>query len=206
MNLGLKIKTAREKKGLTQAQLGSQIGVCKSEISHYENGSRIPPTKKIQLLANCLGLSVESLLKAEVEKKDNITWGYVCGKKREVAYIPMYQNSVDEKVSLGFISVGGFVLAGGNLCEGHYIWVVAKKMEGANWIKEGTRLLIYKTKSFFLGDWVLFQYRDQWLRIGEVKENYGKLYISFCMNDAEYLVEMDKIRLCGRVVQQVLDL
>lgn len=38
MNIGLKIKSARQAKGMTQEELGEILGVQKSAIAKYENG------------------------------------------------------------------------------------------------------------------------------------------------------------------------
>ena len=38
MDIGLKIKTARQAKGMTQEELGDILGVQKSAVAKYENG------------------------------------------------------------------------------------------------------------------------------------------------------------------------
>ncbi len=38
MDIGIKIKTARQAKGMTQGELGDILGVQKSAIAKYENG------------------------------------------------------------------------------------------------------------------------------------------------------------------------
>ena len=38
MEIGLKIKTARQAKGMTQEELGEILGVQKSAVAKYENG------------------------------------------------------------------------------------------------------------------------------------------------------------------------
>lgn len=66
MELGEKIKRARQAKNLTQQELGDMIGVQKSAIAKYENG-RVVNIKKstLQKLAKILGLRVNDIIEIE---------------------------------------------------------------------------------------------------------------------------------------------
>lgn len=57
MDIGLKIKTARQEKGLTQEELGNILGVQKSAIAKYESG-RVVNIKRSTLkkISDVLGI------------------------------------------------------------------------------------------------------------------------------------------------------
>ena len=59
---GATIKTLREKKGLTQAELAHRIGVSDKAVSKWETAKGLPDITLIEPLAAALGVSVEELL------------------------------------------------------------------------------------------------------------------------------------------------
>lgn len=59
---GTRLRRIRKKRGLTMEQLGSLIGVAKTTISGYENGSREPQLSIIYKLASSLHTSADHLL------------------------------------------------------------------------------------------------------------------------------------------------
>lgn len=59
----------REKKGLSQSQLGKKLGVTNKAVSRWENGSAYPSTELMLPLAKELGVSIESLYKVISEDK-----------------------------------------------------------------------------------------------------------------------------------------
>ena len=63
MNMGDRIRDLRIKKGLTQEELGTLIGVQKSAIKKYEDGT-VQNIKRsnIQVLANALGVTPSYLM------------------------------------------------------------------------------------------------------------------------------------------------
>lgn len=54
----------REKKGLTQSQLGEKVGVSNKAISKWENGGAYPSSELMLPLARELGVSIEALYSA----------------------------------------------------------------------------------------------------------------------------------------------
>lgn len=69
MSIGMKIKTARINKNLTQEQLGRIIGVQKSAIAKYENG-RVVNIKRstLQKIAKVLDLKPSELIFGDAPK------------------------------------------------------------------------------------------------------------------------------------------
>lgn len=62
MNLGERIKKARKEKKLSQAQLGSELGVSGSMIGQYENNLRNPKLETVQRIAAALDVDVNWLM------------------------------------------------------------------------------------------------------------------------------------------------
>lgn len=56
------IKSARERKGLTQEQLAKEINVTKKTISNYETGCREPSITVLKLISNILDVSIDYLV------------------------------------------------------------------------------------------------------------------------------------------------
>ena len=71
MDLGKNIKDMREKKGLTQEELGKRIGVDKSSVSRWENGDREPKLDHLNKIARVLEVPSGALL------SDNDLYGSV---------------------------------------------------------------------------------------------------------------------------------
>lgn len=62
MNIGERIKAARTKAGLTQAQLAERTGVAMITISQYERGIRQPRMEQLRKIAFALGLYISDLV------------------------------------------------------------------------------------------------------------------------------------------------
>ncbi|HEX4301726.1 MAG TPA: helix-turn-helix transcriptional regulator [Rhizomicrobium sp.] len=68
-HLGNRLKEARARHGLTQADLAARVGVSRKTINTVENGVFVPSTTLALALAEALELSVEALfyLKPETD-------------------------------------------------------------------------------------------------------------------------------------------
>lgn len=62
---GVAIRTLREKRGLTQKELGERIGVSDKAVSKWETGRGLPDITLLEGLAVALGVSVAELLAGE---------------------------------------------------------------------------------------------------------------------------------------------
>ncbi len=56
-----RIKELREKKKMTQQELGKLIGKSQTAICLYENGSRIPDVIIAQRLSDALGVKMDTI-------------------------------------------------------------------------------------------------------------------------------------------------
>jgi transcriptional regulator with XRE-family HTH domain len=60
--LGQRIKLAREREGLTQAQVAKKLGVSRGAIGQWETDRGAPATGRLGTLAEYLGISLDWLL------------------------------------------------------------------------------------------------------------------------------------------------
>lgn len=73
MELGNTIKTLRQNMGLSQEELADAVYVTRQTVSNWENDKSYPDIKSLLLLANFFGVSLDILVKGDVEKMKEIT-------------------------------------------------------------------------------------------------------------------------------------
>lgn len=62
MNYGNRIAELREKKGWTQEELSSTIGISRAALSHYEKNRRKPDFETLSQLADVFHVSIDYIL------------------------------------------------------------------------------------------------------------------------------------------------
>lgn len=67
MELGSHIKEHRKELGLSQDNLAERIYVSRQTISNWECGRTYPDVQSLLLLSNVFGVTVDSLIKGDVE-------------------------------------------------------------------------------------------------------------------------------------------
>lgn len=72
--LGMNIKYARKKIGLTQEELASQIGVTSQAVSRWESGAGMPDITMLVPIAQVLSVSIDALF--GIEQKDEYELDY----------------------------------------------------------------------------------------------------------------------------------
>ena len=70
---GAAIKSLREGRGLTQAELAEKIGVSSKTVSKWETGKGLPDISLLQPLAGALGISLIELMNGEHITNKNIS-------------------------------------------------------------------------------------------------------------------------------------
>ena len=65
--IGKRLKELRMKRGFSQQELGTAIGVTKVSICGYENGTRLPNLEKLVSLAEELETTTDYLLGREIK-------------------------------------------------------------------------------------------------------------------------------------------
>jgi transcriptional regulator with XRE-family HTH domain len=73
MNLGSNIKKIREKKGLLQKQVASELGIGHTNYNKMENGNREPSVSELQKLAKLFNMSIDEIINDEGELPNDIT-------------------------------------------------------------------------------------------------------------------------------------
>lgn len=61
VNLGARIKQARDAAGLTQEALANRVGVGSAMVSRWEGGLRLPPVDRLVLIARVTQTTVDHL-------------------------------------------------------------------------------------------------------------------------------------------------
>jgi len=66
-----RLKEARTKKGLSQAELAGMVGAYVSNISRYERGEHYPATEMLSKLAEALDVTTDFLMNGSIDDKAN---------------------------------------------------------------------------------------------------------------------------------------
>lgn len=72
MNIGNQIKKYREQLEISQEELADKIFVTRQTISNWENNKNYPDIKSLSLLRYNLNVSLDDLIKGDVEKMKEI--------------------------------------------------------------------------------------------------------------------------------------
>jgi putative transcriptional regulator len=59
----MRLREAREARGMTQETLAKKVGVSRAYLSRLEMGRHDPPLSRVRKLAKALGVKVETLVK-----------------------------------------------------------------------------------------------------------------------------------------------
>lgn len=67
MEFSKNLKTLREMKGMTQAELADDLGVTRALIAQYEAGAKAPNVNLAAEIAKTLGVTIDSMM----QRKEN---------------------------------------------------------------------------------------------------------------------------------------
>ena len=62
LRIGAFLAELRREQGLTQSQLGEELGVTNKTVSRWETGTYLPPAEMLQLLSERYGVTINELL------------------------------------------------------------------------------------------------------------------------------------------------
>ncbi len=68
-----RIKTIREQRGLTQADLAKQLGITRSSVNAWEQGISVPSTQYVVELASLFKVSTDYLLGIDTTATVNVS-------------------------------------------------------------------------------------------------------------------------------------
>lgn len=71
IKIGKFLSEMRTANGLTQAELGKELGVTNKTVSRWENGNYLPPVEMLQLLSAKYGISINEILSGERLHNEN---------------------------------------------------------------------------------------------------------------------------------------
>ena len=116
MNIGSRIRNARQEKGLSQEDLAKAIGATKSAVSRYEAGKRMPNLGQIQAIAAALDGDVVYLVcgQTTTEVQNGILIQAEAEAKAEFEKLQLefQSRSFDERVSVSSALIHLFKLFG----------------------------------------------------------------------------------------------
>lgn len=70
-NFALTLKNLRVQRGMSQSDLARLLGVARTTVSSYENGSRNPDNETLIRIATCFQVSLDYLLGIDTSNIDN---------------------------------------------------------------------------------------------------------------------------------------
>ena len=68
-HFGQRLKHAREKAGLTQAELGTRLGVSQRAVAHWERTSAVVRPEQLEAIADTLKISIDELVRETAKKQ-----------------------------------------------------------------------------------------------------------------------------------------
>lgn len=123
MSIGERLRAARERTGLTQAELGRKIGVTGVAIMRYEKGQRQPTLSQLRNIANALNADIVYLISgqtsAEVEQGILIQAENEVRSELEKLQFKSKDRPYEERVSLSEALIQLLKLFGGFNSTGH---------------------------------------------------------------------------------------
>ena len=111
MNIGDKIKNAREENKLTQTQASESLMVSRQTISNWENGKSLPDILSVIRMSELYQISLDELLKGDKAMMDKIEKDIEISKTEKKII----------KYAWIAILVGAILLVLGNIFEGNPI-------------------------------------------------------------------------------------
>ena len=96
MNVGIVIKSFRQKKGLSQGDLEKRTGLMRCYISRVENGHTVPSIETLSRIARALDTQIADLFMAEAATAGDASEQLFLGEVRR--YLPVLSRAEREQV------------------------------------------------------------------------------------------------------------
>lgn len=146
MDFAKRLRELREKKGMSQAELGKIFNLSKQTISSYENGGSTPNHAILKSMADFFGVSLDYLLgrtddTTDIYKLKNI-YPYPLGKIVKIPIIGIIRAGsplLAEENLIGWREVSEEIIKDGG--EYFYLLVAGDSMENAH-IPDGSLVLV----------------------------------------------------------------
>lgn len=72
MTFGERVKSEREKKGWSQAELAEKIHVSRQSVSKWETGKSLPSIEVLIDLSDLFGITIDEMLRSDRELKEKV--------------------------------------------------------------------------------------------------------------------------------------
>lgn len=200
MNLGDRIRKAREERGLKQQELARRMSIHPSELCRYEKNEREPSISILRFICRELQISLDMLVQSAESFEHGLYWGNV-SKEDVRVNIPRHEirNGVAIRAEEDILTE----------CKGHpegwYAWVGVPSLS-CNYISVsmGARLLVKLGQEVVApGDVVVLIYKKKTF-VGDAL-NDQTIFIGHREGKAEKLA-LKKVQLVGKARNIVLDL
>ena len=97
-DLGMRVRTLRRKRSLTQEELAEQVGISASFMGHIERGSRVASLETLVALCNVLKTTPQALLTASLndELEDHMPEGFTPEQRTKLsAFLRVAQHTIE---------------------------------------------------------------------------------------------------------------
>lgn len=212
MNLADRLKTLREKRGLSREQLAERLGLSYHAIAKYETGKRSPDQDTILKIADYFNVSVDYLLGRSDNPMPLNDDDRVLRKIGAVPVTKMYKLPV-----LGVIRAGEPIYAEENIIDyqeisaddirgGEYFFL---QVEGDSMINEGirpgARVLVRRQDYVDDGSIAVVIVNSDEATIKRIKYVDGKVILLAANPTYEPMVyPADEVKIIGKVVQTII--
>jgi len=104
MSFGEKLFTLRKEKGLSQEALAEKLNTSRQAISKWENDQGYPETEKLLIIGNIFNVSIDYLLKGNVQMNKKGNGGYYVSKEFAEGYL-INQQKMGKYIGLGLFLI-----------------------------------------------------------------------------------------------------
>lgn len=147
IKIGDRLKTLRQNKGLTQAQLADNIGIPRTTYANYETNKREPKIEVLNKIAEQLGITIDDILTKNFINKDNDDRLYVLSLKI-FELVPLYSfEEIEEAIEITKkrIEAGQFIVSNDKLNKNDKLDLLVGAFSASDFEVEIAHILAIKT-------------------------------------------------------------
>ena len=132
MTLGERIKTCRQKAGMSQEKVAEFVGVSRQAVTKWESNQSAPNTENLFKLAEIFGTTVDVLLEAEQEMKPSSAEQiYYLYKMEEEKKAAQRKQTYKRNIANALVIAAGYLLI---YVIGRFIWCDIRESTLISWL------------------------------------------------------------------------
>lgn len=132
MTLGERIKTCRQKAGMSQEKVAEFVGVSRQAVTKWESNQSAPNTENLFKLAEIFGTTVDVLLEAEQETKPSSAEQiYYLYKMEEEKKAAQRKQTYKRNIANALVIAAGYLLI---YVIGRFIWCDIRESTLIGWL------------------------------------------------------------------------